>query len=171
MHAFLQNKVAWKGRKVAVMLDSDAWSNPTVRKGEEIVATALANAGAQPFIARVPLFPDSPKLGADDFLVRVGPDALEEHLLAAKPWAPPKERSSWPMWSPKRHLELEAFLFTHLPPGARVQARDLYGAYSHWCAEFYVPRVSETLFARKVPEVAKVKKTASRGNSFWQRIG
>lgn len=171
LHPLLQKRVAWSGRQVATMLDSDAWTNPSVRKGEEILGTALVNAGAQPYVARVPMVEGYPKLGADDFLLQVGADAVWNHLEQAKPWSAPRKRANWPVWSLKRRIELEGFLSKRLPRGTRVQAHVLYEDYVAWCAQAEVPQMSETLFSRKLPEVAKVKKTASRGSYFWQRVG
>ncbi|MBE2254325.1 MAG: DUF3854 domain-containing protein [Myxococcus sp.] len=171
LHPFLRHNVVWAGRQVTIMMDSDAWTNSTVRLGENIVATALTDAGAIVLIARVPVFPTHPKLGPDDYLVRVGPVALRQHLATARRWSPPKKRNDWPRWSPKRQVELETFLKKHLPERDRVQAHELYVAYGKWCDDLAVPQLSETLFGAKVPKIVQVTKTTSRGKIYWRRGG
>lgn len=169
LHPFLRNNVVWQERPVAIMMDSDAWTNAGVRVGEGIVAAALTNAGARVFIARVPLLPGDPKVGPDDYLVRFGSDTLRQQLQTAQLWSPPKKKFDWPRWSPKRRVEVGTFLAKNLPVGARVQAHELYAAYCRWCSEVDVPQISETLFGRKVPELVEVKKSPSRGSRFWCR--
>jgi len=85
--------VAWAGRRVVIVYDSDAATNPNVRRAEWHLAEALAARGAVVAVARLPQEPDGAKNGLDDFLVRHGPEALRATLDDAKPAERPEPRS------------------------------------------------------------------------------
>jgi hypothetical protein len=74
--------VAWRGRTVYIVYDSDAASKPAVRGAEERLAQALMGCGAVVKVVRLPLSPGV-KVGLDDFLVAHGPDALHGLLTAS----------------------------------------------------------------------------------------
>jgi len=75
--------VTWAGRRVFLVFDSDAVTNPHVRRAERDLAAALRRAGAIVVIVRLPSAPDGSKQGLDDFLVAHGPEALRQLLHAA----------------------------------------------------------------------------------------
>jgi putative DNA primase/helicase len=74
---------AWKGRTVYICFDSDAADNPNVLMAERLLAKVLLKEGA---IVKVLRLPDGGldaggkkvKVGADDFLVAHGPEALQK---------------------------------------------------------------------------------------------
>jgi hypothetical protein len=76
--------VAWAGRTVFVVFDSDAADNPKVRHAEAELVKALAAAGADVRVTRLPPAADPTKQGLDDYLMRHGADALRR-LLNAPP--------------------------------------------------------------------------------------
>jgi hypothetical protein len=81
--------VAWRGRAVYVVYDSDAAENPAVWQAALHLAEALADDGADARIAFVPSGVPGPdgravKMGLDDYLVAHGPDALRAVLAGAK---------------------------------------------------------------------------------------
>ncbi|GEM_PF-1190753 len=91
--------VAWKGRTVFVIFDSDAADKPNVQHAERELAKALTAQGAVVKIVRLPQVRDakdatgrnsgvggSEKIGLDDFLVARGPEALRKLLDAAEPY-------------------------------------------------------------------------------------
>jgi putative DNA primase/helicase len=87
--------VAWQGRTVIIVYDSDAVTKPEVAYAEWRLAEALAKHGATVKVIRLP--PGDPgsdgtpgKVGLDDFLVAHGPDALRAMLAAATPPAKPE---------------------------------------------------------------------------------
>lgn len=166
--------INWVGRRVAVMLDSDAATNPTVRIGERLVAGALTNAQAIPYIARVPLFDDHPKLGADDFLMLVGRDAVLAHLAAAQLWVPPeadvKRRfKKTAGWTPRRQADIRRFLGATFARLRRVSSRELHALYVQWCEAEERIAITETLFSRSLRLEPYLRKTRSRGRFFWSR--
>jgi putative DNA primase/helicase len=77
--------VAWKGRTVYIIFDSDAARSPKVRSAEKALAQVLAEQGADVKVVRLPGGPEGAKVGLDDFLVAHGPDALRQLLDAADP--------------------------------------------------------------------------------------
>jgi len=75
--------VPWKGRKVYVVFDSDAATNPKVQQAESALAGVLRGHGATVRVVRLPAAPDGGKLGLDDYLVRYGAKALKDLLSEA----------------------------------------------------------------------------------------
>jgi len=102
--------VAWAGRRVVIVYDSDAATNPNVRWAEWHLAEALAARGAVVAVARLPQEPDGAKNGLDDFLVRHGPEALRAVLDAATPAARPEPSSGKTrvVITPNEHEAVEA---------------------------------------------------------------
>jgi hypothetical protein len=81
--------VAWRGRAVYVVYDSDAAENPAVWQAALHLAEALADEGADARIAFVPggvpgADGRAAKAGLDDYLVAHGPDALRAVLAGAR---------------------------------------------------------------------------------------
>jgi putative DNA primase/helicase len=84
----------WQARTVYLCFDSDAATNPNVRRGEWHLAETLARKGAIVAIVRLPQGnpgPDgiSAKIGLDDFLVAHGPNGLNGLLAKAEEPTPP----------------------------------------------------------------------------------
>lgn len=68
--------IALPGRKVRLLFDSDAASNPNVLRALFAFAKALSDRGALPEYAIPPNAPDGSKQGADDLIVSGGPEAI-----------------------------------------------------------------------------------------------
>ncbi|VTS01851.1 DNA/RNA helicase, superfamily II OS=Thermoanaerobacterium thermosaccharolyticum M0795 GN=Thethe_02112 PE=4 SV=1: DUF3854: DUF927 [Gemmata massiliana] len=84
--------VTWTGRRVHIVFDSDAGTNPDVARAERALAGALRRHGADVRVVRLPTEPDGTKNGLDDFLVRHGAGALRE-LVGHAPASPEKPRT------------------------------------------------------------------------------
>src|SRR5690606_38883282 len=70
-------KFDWRDRGVYICFDSDAASNPDVRKAERFLADELLRQGAVVYIVRLPPSPDGGKQGLDDYLVAEGLESLK----------------------------------------------------------------------------------------------
>lgn len=70
-----------KGRECFIIFDSDAVSNPDVRRAEYYFARALGALGAVVHIARLPA-PDGAKVGLDDYILAAGAERLLTDVLA-----------------------------------------------------------------------------------------
>ena len=86
--------IAWQGRPVFIAYDSDAATNPSVRKAEWHLAETLARHGAKVKVVRLPPGDPGPdgtpaKVGLDDYLVSHGADAFRKLLDAATDPEPP----------------------------------------------------------------------------------
>jgi putative DNA primase/helicase len=86
--------IPWQGRSVCIVYDSDAATNPNVRRAEWHLAECLARHGAKVKVGRLPQGDAGPggthsKVGLDDFLVAHGPDALRRLLAEAADPTPP----------------------------------------------------------------------------------
>jgi hypothetical protein len=94
--------VAWQGRTVYIVYDSDAASKPAVRAAAERLAKALRARGAVVRVVELPPGPDGQKVGLDDFLAARGangPEALRELLAAARdPLGPEPLDATPPPW-------------------------------------------------------------------------
>jgi len=80
--------VAWKGREVFIVFDSDAADNPRVRENESLLGATLGAHGAKVRVVRLPPGPQNgdgkaAKVGLDDYLVAHGADALRKLLTTA----------------------------------------------------------------------------------------
>jgi P4 family phage/plasmid primase-like protien len=89
---------------VFLCFDSDAATNPNVRRAEWHLAEVLARHGATVKVVRLPAGDPGPdgapaKVGMDDLLVTRGPDAFRDLLAAAVAPAPP-ERGLTPLEAP-----------------------------------------------------------------------
>ena len=81
-------RIAWKGRQVRIVFDSDIAENPLVRDAAARLAKLLTNLGALVRVVRLPSGAPSldgrpTKVGLDDFLVAYGPEALRNLLNSA----------------------------------------------------------------------------------------
>ena len=86
--------VAWRGRAVFIVYDSDLADNPGVAYAEWYAAEALTAKGATVKVVRLPHLPGGAKCGLDDYLVANGPDAFRGLLAAAVPPARPPGAAS-----------------------------------------------------------------------------
>jgi putative DNA primase/helicase len=75
--------VAWQGRSVYIVFDSDRLGNPLVLWAEWHLAERLKSCGAVVRIVAIPTDPNGAKQGLDDFLVASGPDELRKLIEAA----------------------------------------------------------------------------------------
>jgi hypothetical protein len=77
--------LAWSGRTVHIVFDSDAATNPSVLKAEHRLMQELYKLGARPYSVRLPSWPGVGKVGLDDFLAKRGRRADQElaELIAA----------------------------------------------------------------------------------------
>ena len=80
--------IAWNGRTVYIVFDSDAVDNPNVRLNESLLAAQLQNRGAIVKIVRLPPR-ENGKFGLDDFIVCRGPEAVRPLLDNAEAPQPP----------------------------------------------------------------------------------
>ena len=78
------------GRVVVVVFDSDAATNPKVRRAERALVQALKAAGAKARVVRLPAGPNGEKVGLDDYLVAHSAADLHR-LLNAVEAAPAQE--------------------------------------------------------------------------------
>lgn len=76
----------WAERRVFVVYDSDAVSNPQVNKAEAALCRLLGEWGAVPHIVRLPTGARG-KQGLDDYLMAAGPDKFDRLLVEAVPYA------------------------------------------------------------------------------------
>lgn len=172
LHPTLLQKAKWQGRHAFIMLDNDAATNKTVHRGGEILAEALLAAGAIPHIAHVPAIEGQQKLGADDFLVIAGLDAVLQHLNAAPEWTPPKSKHGTSKAS-KYALRLnfpifKAFAAT-LTVGRWYRARILHQLYAYWSKQTGRLPASETRLFRTLPEYGGFEKKLLHGRVYWRR--
>jgi putative DNA primase/helicase len=88
--------IQWQGRPVHLCFDSDAATNPSVRRAECTIAEALARQGAIVKVIRLPQGVAGPdgtaaKVGLDDFLLTHGQAAFRELMAAAVDPTPPEK--------------------------------------------------------------------------------
>jgi putative DNA primase/helicase len=81
--------IAWAGRTVYIVFDSDVSRNPDVLKAEERLADCLSKLGAKVRIVRLPDGPTGTdgkpaKMGLDDYLVAFRPDDFRVLLAEAR---------------------------------------------------------------------------------------
>jgi putative DNA primase/helicase len=75
--------VAWEGREVYLVFDSDLASKPDVQRAEYRLAEALRAKGASVKAVRLPAGENGAKVGLDDYLVAHGAEALRGLLAEA----------------------------------------------------------------------------------------
>ncbi|MFO0675338.1 MAG: DNA polymerase [Polyangiaceae bacterium] len=75
-------------RRVTVLFDANASTNPNVARDQARLAQALERAGADVFMAKLPQSPTGEAWGPDDFLASHGPQALRSVLEGALPASP-----------------------------------------------------------------------------------
>ena len=85
--------IPMRGRKVIILFDSDIEDNISVDDAATDIGNWTRKRGAKPHRCTLPSEPNGAKNGADDFLVRHGTVALQEHLDAA-------EIEGWPLPAP-----------------------------------------------------------------------
>ena len=76
--------IAWKGRTVYIVFDSDYVSNENVRRELLAFAKALKAKGAIVLIVTLPSTKDGEKQGADDYIYTEGADEFRKRLAEAK---------------------------------------------------------------------------------------
>src|SRR5207245_1442871 len=72
------DRVAWKGRRVVVVFDSDLAEKPPVAWAEHQLCAELRTRGAEVYVLRLPDGPRGQKLGLDDYLVAHGVVAFKQ---------------------------------------------------------------------------------------------
>lgn len=75
--------VAWRGRAVYIVFDSDLADKPEVQWAEWHLAEALREAGAVVRVVRLPAGADGAKVGLDDYLIAHTADELRQLLAGA----------------------------------------------------------------------------------------
>jgi len=92
LHPALE-RIAWRGRQVRIVFDSDIAEKEEVQQAESQLAAHLQHRGAVVRMVRLPHRPPGPdgkptKMGLDDFLVAHGPAELRKLLDSAQEPAP-----------------------------------------------------------------------------------
>jgi hypothetical protein len=82
--------IAWHGRPVTIIYDSDITTKPEVQWARWYLAEALRDEGATVRVVDLPTEPGGQKNGLDDFVVRHGAEALRTLIAAALPPARPE---------------------------------------------------------------------------------
>ena len=82
------NRFAWKGRRVAVVFDSDAKHKTDVQRALRALADELIKRGAIPCAVDLPQLRGTDKTGADDFIEHHGNGEKARKLFAALPCTP-----------------------------------------------------------------------------------
>lgn len=75
------DELGLNGRKVYIVFDSDAVTNPNVVAAELRLAKRLTELGALVYIGRLPPLEDLNKVGLDDYLMLKGYDSLIENVI------------------------------------------------------------------------------------------
>ena len=83
--------IAWTGRRVYVIFDSDAARNAAIRSAQFALCDELESRGAIAYIIELPDLEGLEKTGADDFLAHAdgGPQRLLQLIQSASPVKPP----------------------------------------------------------------------------------
>jgi hypothetical protein len=100
--------VAWDGRTVYVVFDSDLADKPEVAWAEWHLAEALKARGAAVKVVRLPAGKDGAKVGLDDFLVAEGADAFRKLLGEAREAKRPEDRRPLVLLDHEEHAHVEA---------------------------------------------------------------
>jgi hypothetical protein len=89
--------IAWAGRIVIIVFDSDLAENPSVLWAEWYLAEQLREAGAIVLVIRLPHGEGGVKCGLDDFLIAHGADALRKLIDVAQPPTRPERDDDRPV--------------------------------------------------------------------------
>lgn len=148
-------EIAWKGRNVFIVFDSDAATKHQVQQAMRHLAATLTGYGAQPFIAKLPTMPGLEKTGLDDFLLVRGKDALQRVLDEAEPYA-----GALALW------ELNDEVCFVRDPGFVVELRTgLRMSATAFAREVYAPRS----YVERVETAAGTKIVRKRTAEEWLR--
>ena len=105
-----------QGRDVYVVFDSDVATKPDIQLAEWRLAGQLALIGARPHLVRIPMDGEA-KIGADDFLVAHGIDALNALILSTPVLGAPTPQSTAETISVADLLSREVAPVEELIPG------------------------------------------------------
>lgn len=78
------DRIAWKGRTVYILFDSNAATNEDVGRARRALAAELMHRGARVLIVNLPV--EAGINGCDDYLAKHGPRKLDEVIAAALPY-------------------------------------------------------------------------------------
>ena len=78
-------RIAWQGRKVTIIFDSDLKDKPDVQWARWHFSQVLAKRGAEMRVVDLPGGPEGKKLGLDDYLLAHGPEELRKLIDTARP--------------------------------------------------------------------------------------
>jgi len=78
--------ITWTKRTVYIAYDSDIKENANVERAELVLASALAELGADVYLVRLPSF-DGKKLGLDDAIFQLGATTTMNYIDTAEPFA------------------------------------------------------------------------------------
>jgi hypothetical protein len=84
--------IAWTGRLVTIVFDSDAADNENIQWAEWHLAQALQKRGAVVKVARIPKVLGDEKVGIDDYLRVYRPEEFASILFSAKPPTEPEKQ-------------------------------------------------------------------------------
>ena len=84
--------IQWQGRRVFIIYDSDAITNPHIQYAEYELAHALTARGASVVVVRLPA-DDGKKVGIDDYLLNHTADDLRASMEAAQPATQPTQKT------------------------------------------------------------------------------
>lgn len=86
-------RIAWDGRRVNVIFDSDLAENDHVQYAVRDLAATLRDRGATVYCVTLPSRPDGAKNGLDDYLLDHTPGELQSLIDSAKPIAVPEPKA------------------------------------------------------------------------------
>jgi phage/plasmid primase, P4 family, C-terminal domain len=152
-------KIAWSGRTVYIVFDSDYATNENVVTALAWLAKHLTDRGAKPRFVRLPDKPDGSKQGIDDFIAAKGTDAKREvrALLdaAEDPPAVKPEQLREPASAADPAKEAAAILAAEQKDGVS-KLRYWRDTFEHWRAGRYVEVKSSEIAARVVQHLNRV---------------
>ena len=137
--------MAWNGRPVILVFDSDQHQNPQVQEAQSKFAAALQKRGAKVLVAQLPDGPPDPdgkptKMGLDDFLVAHGPAKLRELLDAADP---PDPIDSGFERIEAGGLDATTFALEMLDKSAHVEEKEKFYTVRFYRGEYYYWEASQ----------------------------
>ncbi len=112
------DKIAWRGRRVYVVYDSDLTTKPAVRFAEFRLARELRERGAEVSAVRLPGGPDGEKVGLDDYLCSHSVEAFCE--LEPEPIHHPAKDADVPVVLPPAEVTREGDDFRFRWPSLAV---------------------------------------------------